>query len=662
MIEAEKRPNALQSHSRRKSGWQLSALYLLGLFAAIFFFHEVIPAGRKTFLGSWDSSVQSYAWHAANVEAVRSGTVGLWDFTSGSGTSFIGELQTAPLYPVTWLFALVPDPLNPDWLEFKILFHFALAFGSFVLLLQHNAVSTPAAICGALCFSFAGSVASRAPGQPNIFEGLVYLPLVVYLCQRAIEMKVRPWLNPWVGLAGLATAVMVVAGHVQPAVHAGLAVLLMVVMSVGRDFRALPARLLTLAAVGVVAGLLAAPQIAALLEYMSLAYRWIGAAQPTSPPHRIPYEVYGFDHVVAWSDFSSLWSSQQTAKDGATLFITKTGVFFLLLGLAAFRKSVARYALCLMAVAWFIAMGDGSWLGQAAYHVPLLGAIREPARTLCLFHLGACLLLGVGVDFLLQRIGRKSWVLWGGFALIAAGLVFELNGFTGRLILPRTMPMYPTTYYDEHWSTELRKLTREAPGGPYRFISLPNELLPPNLGNSSGALSARGHRATMQIGYRRFLDQNWDPAGPVFRRLGLRYVVSRDPVPGLSFVEEYGGLKLWERPDPVGVFHFTGPSGLSAAPIKHVSWHTNSVRVELDEHPATRFVFAQVMYPGWKVEVGDRAATLVDEQGLMAVDLPAGRSNVTFLYRPRWFLPLAVISAGLLLIVLGGAILLPKNE
>ncbi|WP_404420871.1 hypothetical protein [Nibricoccus sp. IMCC34717] len=555
------------------------------------------------------------------------------------------------MYPVTWVFALLPGALDPDWLEMKIMLHFAFAFAFFVVLARHNRISNAASLVGAACFAFSGSVAARAPAQPNIFESLVYLPLVIYGCQRAVESVYLGWRNPWVGFAAFVTALMILAGHMQPAVHTGFAVVILTILMSWRSPWKLAGQFLTLAAIGVVAAMLAGPQIAALLEYMEVSYRWIGAAEPTAPPHRIPYEVYGYHYVSKWSDLRGLWDNAYPSKDGATLFLTKTGLLLAGIGLVIGRGLFLRFATAISLLAFLISMGDGSWLGKAAYHLPLLGAIREPSRILCLFHLGAAILIAGGVDSILKIEGKRRAIKVATVVLFGFLTIIELAGHARTLIPPRTMKMYPGNYYSDFWATELARRTQYNPEGPFRYMALPNELLPPNLGNTAGAMSTRGHRATMQMNYLQFLNRDWKPGGETFHRLGLRFIVSREPIPNFIKVLEYDGLGLWERPDALPIFHFVSNIGYTAAPIEKVKWNSNSVDIELGEHPAIRMIFAQVPFPGWHVKIDGNEAKLIDHDGLLAVDIDQNTCNVSFIYQPKWLVPLSALTILALLLI-----------
>jgi len=181
---------------------------------------------------------------------------------------------------------------------------------------------------------------------------------------------------------------------------------------------------------------------------------------------------------------------------------------------------------------------------------------------------------------------------------------------------------------------------------------LPNDLLPPNLGNVTGALSVRGHRATMQMNYFDYLGRDWSASGESFRRLGLRYVLSREPLPGLRELAPQGDVHLYERPSPLGIFYFVDQT-LPPVParIDAIAWHDNSMELTLAEGQSGRLVFAQPRYPGWHVGIDGRHAKLEAADIFLAVDVPPGGRHLEFYYRPFWLWPsiaLALLAAAVL--------------
>ena len=618
-------------------------VWVTGLLLAVIVFRKNVVERTHTFYGDWDASVQSYAWNHANATAIRSIHLKLWDFTTSSGTSFAGEMQTAPFYPVNWIFAWLADPSSVEAQEWRLLAHFALAFAGAYFLLRHNRHSRPASATGATLVAFIGSFALRAAAQPNIFESLSYLPLVVWLCQRAMESTGAAWRSPAAWHAGCACGLMILAGHLQPPIHAGMAAALLALVIGPFRRRELLHRFGVLCFIGLVAFLTALPQLAATIEYLALSYRWIGAEKPTAPPHRIPYEIYALKYILVPGDWRQLFDAARSGAEGSTLFIGISGLVFAVAGFLRPGR-FGLFAIILGVSAVLVAMGDGSYPGRLSYYFPGVGMVRQPVRILCLYHLAAGILVAGGVDFMLKKASRLPGPVWCGLAAIPViALAGEAAANGVRNLQSRQAGLYPPTYYSAAKKLGWSARTLATPGAAYRYITSPDDVLPPNYGNVDGSLSLRGHRATMQMRYFKYLRRDWSPTGESFRRLGLRYVFSRTPL-NLPRIASAGDLVLYERPDALSVFQIIDDTSARSARLTDIRWNDNSVTLTPAPDESGRLLFAQVRYPGWQVRVDGRRAELLKEGDFFAVNLPLGSHSVAFNYRPLWLWPAAVLA------------------
>jgi len=86
-----------------------------------------IFAGLKTTISAGDSVDQSFMWLSKIFMAVRDGDIVLWDFTIQYGVSFIGEIQTSPLYPLALLAGLIVEPGTTYGFDQFLLFHYLIA-------------------------------------------------------------------------------------------------------------------------------------------------------------------------------------------------------------------------------------------------------------------------------------------------------------------------------------------------------------------------------------------------------------------------------------------------------------------------------------------------------------------------------------------------------
>jgi hypothetical protein len=69
----------------------------------------------------------------------------------------------------------------------------------------------------------------------------------------------------------------------------------------------------------------------------------------------------------------------------------------------------------------------------------------------------------------------------------------------------------------------------------------------------------------------------------------------------------------------------------TAGTVKRVSWSPNRIELHAELARPARIVVNQNWHPGWRASVG----TVVDDEGRMAVDVPAGSQDVTLRFLPR---------------------------
>jgi hypothetical protein len=121
-----------------------------------------------------------------------------------------------------------------------------------------------------------------------------------------------------------------------------------------------------------------------------------------------------------------------------------------------------------------------------------------------------------------------------------------------------------------------------------------------------------------------------------WRQAGRQVAAGTAP-PRHAYVEQPLSLIDGSKAVPSGTIQFTGYG------INHVSLQVESDRPAL-------LVLAEPWYPGWQVRVNEEPAQpALPVNGWMRAGLvPAGKSNVEFVFRSRW-LPLGLVISGLAL-------------
>ncbi len=612
---------------------------LLGLFvaygaAALLLFRRAF-FGDRTFFDFGDSSLQSYPWLLDVARAARHGRLVLWEFGVQAGTSFAGELQPAPFYPPTWLLGL----LRLDGIalcDAFVLLHFALAATFMHLLLRAERASRLAAVLGASLFAFCGYLPFQANAQPNIFASLGWLPLVLLLHRRA--WAAGGWRDalPFASLAGLAGALQIAAGHMQPFVHTSYAVTLCALVA-GSARRSVRPLLLAWFGQAMAIGLDAVP-IQLANQYLHLAYRWYATGM-SRWPHAVPADAYATAASLTWADLAGLLGpSTLHAMDGS-LYLTVLALPLCALGLLR-RSTLGVSMTALAAFALAVALGGNAGpLVRLFFHLPLLPQLRSPVRAVYLFSFAAAALAAIGLDVMRGTLGR----LHPGTALATAGtlllgVLVQVAGFDRLVGRPVADAEFAPNYYGRN--PALDALLRLSSQGPLvdRYEALPRDLVPPNAGDLVPVLDLMGQRATMLVPLFDYLSRDWGPvASPGLDRLGVRWLVSDHSIDGLPLVEQGRNYRIYQRPGALSVLWIEGTGGTPPrrAPVLAVDWTTNRVRFTLSPLPSgTRLVFAQPAYPGWQARVDGRRVALGREDIFPAVVLPTQARVLEFAYRP----------------------------
>jgi hypothetical protein len=616
----------------------------------------------RSFIACCDASIQSYAWLGKVAEAARTFTIPMWDFSTYAGISFVGELQQGPLYPPSWILGILGFSKMPLVDAFLVL-HFVLAAGFMHLLLRSFGLALFPAIAGSLIFAFCGYVPQQADAQPNIFAGLVWLPLVLFFYRHAILASKVSIALTYAGLAGVASAMQILAGHLQPFIYTSYACLLFALVE-GFDplilkIRYWSSRPLILVSLGQLQALcFAAVPLALSLEYLRLVYRWFDDAGVTGIskfPHHVTFKGWAQSGVLVWSDFNTLFNPQLVFKNyDASMFFTFTGLFAALFTLIRpSRVSLFLWILTFLAVLIALGGGAGSSIARLTYNLPLLAQTRTPVRAMYLFSFAAAALAAVGIHEITRLFkGFAPKVEIGIAAVFLFGVAFEVLHVVGRLGMPANQPEYAPLYYEDN--PALSALEQVSNAGPRvdRFIAEPTELVPPNAGDLKPVMGVLGHRGTMLISEFDYISRGgWGPgASDSLDRLGVRWVVSEKPIEGLISVGQGPGYFLYERPGSLSAFWTLDPATgtRERAPVEAVEWGANSVKVRLGSiAPGHKLVFAQPAYPGFVAYAGESRVAIGREEIFPAITLDGTVREVTFAYRPvLWpWIALFVVSA-----------------
>ena len=676
----------------------------LGLLAALVFVPSLLQGTRSFFV--WpDAQEQTYAWWQKLAHCWQQGYLPLWDANTFSGHSFVGEFQAGVFYPLAWLWLMLwsnTDGMSVAALEVFILLHFAIAAAGMGLLLRYWSLGRLASASGAVVFALLGPVAERAAAQPNIFFGLCWLPWALFFASNHLATgRLRYALS-----TGAVIALQVLAGHIQPAYHTVLMVAAMVIAHHSRirpNWRAtLTASLRSGFPMIAALLLLAAPQWILSFQYLSDAYRWVGANWPIGPGQRVPYKVFAFQHVVAPGDLPNLIDPWRFIVDDANSLYMGTvtlGLIGWFLASSRRRASIRAWRehgrwLTIIAVFAVVAMlGHYTPLAAVLRYLPLIGGIRELGRYTILFHVAACVLAACAIEALKSEYARERWrspIAWivllivlvpilylshhramlspeSVYALALSACVGAVFLFTGsgrataacsfatlvitaclfsRLAVPKVHLSRPVT---EAFAPINLLAKLDDVYGRDRVIIDESAQLPQNYADARRLQTPYGHAATMYRPYFDFLSRDGSLGGEVNDLLNVRYVLSRKPLDlPLVATDASGGLHLYERPTAYSRVFLASQYGtepaLRRAKFDVLQYDDQTQRFRIHVERRGQAIVSEIAYPGWCARVNgkseriERAKLGGIETPLRAVWLDAGDNDIQFRYRPFHYL------------------------
>jgi hypothetical protein len=183
-------------------------------------FYAPILLGLRTFPDG-DFSHHFLPFSLFQLEALRSGQLPVWNPYTYSGHPFLADPQAAVFYPLSNLLLAATLPWDSAgqrlyWLQVEAVLHVALA-GFFVYLLVRDLTQTRwAAFVSGICFAFSGYLTGYPPLQLAILRTVIWLPLVLWLLNRAFNLP-STW--GWWVVAALAYSCAFLAGHPQTFLH-----------------------------------------------------------------------------------------------------------------------------------------------------------------------------------------------------------------------------------------------------------------------------------------------------------------------------------------------------------------------------------------------------------------------------------------------------------
>ncbi len=354
-----------------------------------------------------------YPYWQERAEALRAGTLPLWNTHLFTGVPFLGNIQTGIFYPLN----LPLTPLDaPRAVAISYVAHvWIAATGMYLMLNRAMSIGRMGAFAGGLVFAFGGFMAAQA-GHVNQVQPAAWLPALLGVFLTAYQRR-SVW---WTLVGGLVLSLQLTAGHPQETYLSLAAIGGLTVYEAfrcaraerdsafnrrfaGREWYIL--RVLgwgafggvLLAGMGVVAAAMAAAQLLPSVELSGQGIRSGGLA----------YDAAVSFSLAPWELLRSLLPAY--TEPPLTEFIVAPGLVALALGLAALlQRPWRRYTLYFLLLAFggvIMAVGNFAFWYPWVYDlVPGVNLFRVPARWLFLTAFGAAGLAALGFDLLSSRL------------------------------------------------------------------------------------------------------------------------------------------------------------------------------------------------------------------------------------------------------------------
>lgn len=402
------------------------------MFAALYFAEPVL---KGELIAPGDSFAQNYPLRLFYSLGHYSEL--LWLPYQFLGLPFLSTLQTGLLYPLNFLYFLLPAPFV---FNFNIILHYALAaFFTFLYARLLGVRVFPAFMAG-LVFGFSGFLMAHK-GHISMVNAAVWLPLLLYLYEK-IRQELR---LKHAALASLVVAVQIFAGHYQICVYTYIALGLFILFYLRGIDKKKRARFLLYTLGPILLGsLIALPQIVATKELGDIAWR-VGEGyrffvEYSFPPFMLPQLIFPFLFGVAYG--GPYWGVPNLTEMAGFI-----GILPLILGLWAAvrlwrRNAHVQFLGLLASAAFLLALGGYDPLYRLMYYVPVYNLFRVPARHWLEFDLAIALLFGLALNYLIYeqagRQKRKEVVLVVGVATLGAlGLVYLGKSLLASDLFPR---------------------------------------------------------------------------------------------------------------------------------------------------------------------------------------------------------------------------------
>ncbi len=594
-----------------------------------------------------------------------------WNPYALIGVNWVGNPQTAWLYPPNWLYAVLPPEQTLSWL--LLLHQLIAAAGVWTLLRFHNR-SPLAAAFGGIAYGLAPYlIANIGEGHYNPICSTAWFPWLWLVFERWRAGRAGQWL--WI--AGL-IALCFFCGHQQETFYFVLLMTVAVVIDCVGDLRAnrTPAALSRLAiwtGTGLITLGLVAKDLLPIVVYTRNAVRATGLSATDAGRGGIP--LYNALQLFApWA-----WGNPETYAvpgypHGNYLWENFTYFGVPVIGLAMLALAHAKSCATTRRWGWIVAVALLFGLGgntpfYAIVHtvVPGVSFFRAPCRALFIASLGIAILSGLGVDRLLAPLARRPrgmlFATTGSLAVLALIAAIVLQVTRGNSAGPTSTDLFSAVTHSAAPLFWLAAVSLAFAGfafarsartrialvailfllTSFELIQTSTRLLATIDGQSIRRTSPAIEFLAKQTGQHRIMARQVLLSDREAWSNGLFKLQGYEPVPSLPVAESFFAASRLDNPlESIGGFH----------QLDLRTWRLNVLDLL-----GVRYILLQLNQPrsellGWKLAWSGRMPAQFQQRGPTSPDLPSPDLPVAIYENPN-VLPRAF--------VLGQTTVVPKG-
>jgi hypothetical protein len=600
-------------------------------------------------------------------DELHAGRLPFWTPYIFGGFPFLADVQVGAWYPLHWPFLLFG--ITPASLTGELLLHTIVACSGAYMLGVRLLGERSAAFGVALFYGLSGWFAAHSQ-HIGMFLVAAWLPWLMILLDRARHgLTVRR-----LALAGLLGAALALPGHFQTALYAFCFSALWAALQAlaGRARSQVVGVLVTVTAVGVWGGLLAAVMVLPGLELVSQSVRQTVNARASTLGFFQPEALL----TLVQPDHYGLLSGHYVGPGDSTQHYFYAGLLLAPLALLGARNTrILRSAAFLGLPFLWYALGPSGGLFQVVARLPGFRSVELPMHGWFLPALGLALLGGAGLSRLPARVRP-----------VLLGLVFLDALLVNQLSNPLA---YARATFDALYGQPLAAFARQVAqaepavervyGPPMAAIGYRNHALQSRVATTYGynplELSAYTAYAEAAEANPRLVD------GLAASHRLVDGVL--EPNPG-NLPVAYFARQIWLVPDEPAAdaalatldpTRATLVIGSTPPPIAEPDERASVTivdraadRLTLHYRTATQSLLRLAMptYSGWHARLAGRElTTLTVDRAFIGALVPSGEGDITVSYEPRWFWPgLAISSLALTacLIALGGGLSRPVGR